>query len=64
MYLSRGHACAVRLFVTRGLLEDALGDKSLEQAVNAATFLGGWACGRHARYASGIRLSHWRGRRD
>ena len=31
---------AVRLFVTRRLLEDALGDRSLEQAINAATLPG------------------------
>jgi len=31
---------AVRLFVTRRLLEDALGDQSLEQAVNATTLPG------------------------
>ncbi len=31
---------AVRLFVTRRLLEDALGDQSLEQAINATTLPG------------------------
>ena len=31
---------AVHLFVTRRLLEDALGDRSLEQAINAATLPG------------------------
>ena len=31
---------AVRLFVTRRLLENALGDRSLEQAINAATLPG------------------------
>ena len=51
----------VRLFATRKMIEQIMDDRSLEQAVNAATLPGlvGQRAG-DARYAPGLRLPHRR----